>query len=116
MRVLILLIIFAIGFSGYMTAAHALPWEGCDPVAVTDVQGAQDVSHHAKASEDESGQNSASFEFLADCHDCCMSHVLHIDEYRFDTQQPVAVLTPMPREGYVGDFRSTLLRPPRSFV
>lgn len=128
MRVLLMLLIFAIGFSGYSAAAHAFGHESCDPAMM--MQMADDSAEHEgmdmsdcpghEADQDQQkdadADKSSSKGKCMDCTHCCTSHAVSISEYSVGFLPPSSVLNPPPLNLSAGDFLFSLLRPPKSLV
>ena len=125
MRVLLMLLIFAIGFSGYSAAAHAFGHESCNPMmqqANTDSDHKNmDMSdcpgHQAEQDQSkEADQDKTSKTKCTDCTHCCTSHAMGLPSYSFYLPPLAAALNPQPMHGYVDEFFFSLLRPPKSLV
>lgn len=123
MRLFVMLLIFAIGFSGYSAAAHAFMKESCNPVVMAQAAsvevdmpcpGHSAVEQNQQEDTDQSDQ--ASKGKCMDCTHCCVSHAFNMPESSFNFLQPSAELNPLTVNGYAGDFLFSLLRPPKSLV
>lgn len=117
-----MLMIFAIGFSGFSAAAHAFDMESCGSMTMTQIDDAgmamPDCSDHkaaqdqGKATDHHKGANGK----CLDCTHCCMSHAMAIHDYSVDFPRLVTVHVPSPADVNVGDYRFSLLRPPKSLA
>jgi hypothetical protein len=126
MRVFLMLLIFAIGFSGYSAAAHAFGPDSCDPAMKAEMTNAgmdhgldmSDCPGH-QADQDkqtDADQSKSSKEKCMDCTHCCTSHAVNLSDYSVNFLQPTAVLHPSLVHGYVDGLLTSLLRPPKSLV
>ena len=80
MRVLLILLIFAIGFSGFSAAAHAFDSKECHEAASVETQdntSPHDCPEHAAAKQDQSADNNGKKDkdLCLSCDHCCVSHV-----------------------------------------
>lgn len=127
MRVFLMLLIFAIGFSGYSAAAHAFGHESCDPAMM--MQMTDDAAHEGmdmsdcpghQADQDQqkdaSADKSTSKDKCMDCTNCCTSHAVSLSDYSVGFSPPSSVLNPSPLNLSAGDFIYSLKRPPKSLV
>lgn len=123
MRMFLMLLIFAIGFSGYSAAAHAFGPDSCDPAAMekmmdqgTDVS---DCPEH-QADQDKQKDSDTSKTSKAkciDCTHCCTSHAINFTDYSINFLLPLSsLLSPRPIHGHVDEVFFYLLRPPKSLV
>lgn len=122
MRVFLMLLIFAIGFSGYSAAAHAFGPDSCNPAAMEKMadQG-MDMSdcpgHQTDQDEQtDTDQSKSSKTKCMDCTHCCTSHAISLSNYSINFPPLAAVLNPQPLDLRVGDYFFSLLRPPKSLV
>lgn len=123
MRVFLMLIIFAIGFSGYSAAAHAFGPDSCTSTMKAEMadQGidmAGCASHQAdQDKQSDADQNKNSGKMCLDCTHCCASHSMNLSNYDFGLPEPEASrLSPSPEASHNSDFIASMLRPPRSLV
>lgn len=122
MRVFLMLLIFAIGFSGYSAAAHAFGPDSCNSAAtekmadqgmdMSDCPGHQ-ADQDKKADADQSKSSKTK---CMDCTHCCTSHAISLPDYSMNFQPQTTVLNLPPTSGIDGDYLMSLLRPPKSFV
>jgi len=123
MRVFFMLLIFAIGLSGYSAAAHAFAPDSCNPamkaemadqrVDVSDCAGHQD-DQGKQASPD---QDKKSDKICLDCAHCCASHSMGLSNYDFGFPElEASYLSPSPEVDNNRDFIASMLRPPKSPV
>lgn len=122
MRVFLMLLIFAIGFSGYSAAAHALGPDSCDPVTMekmadTGMDMSDCPGHQADQDQQkDSDQGKSSKAKCMDCTHCCTSHAISLPNYSVNIPSLKAVLNPQPMHGHVDEVFFSLLRPPKSLV
>lgn len=119
MRVLLMIVMFAIGFSGYSAAAHAARTGSCDPAATSKAGGggasAGLASHGDHAKEQETGKSAAGGDCV-DCGHCCASHAFGLAAHAVNFHRQETALAAPPVEKRTGDYLSSLLRPPKSLV
>lgn len=129
MRILLMLLIFAVGFSGYSAAAHAFGHETCDPAVMAQMADDNDVEHQAMDMSDCPGhqvdqghQKDADTDKTAnkgkcmDCTHCCTSHAMSLPDYRVIALPQTSVSDLNSVDLLVGDFLYSLKRPPKSLV
>lgn len=126
MRVFLMLLIFAIGFSGYSAAAHAFGPDSCNPtmkaeMADSNMDQGMDMSdcpgHQAdQDKQTDNDQSKSSKAKCMDCTHCCASHAMNLPEYSMNFQPQATVLNLPPTTGIDGDYLMSLLRPPKSLV
>jgi len=122
MRVFLILLIFAIGFSGYSAAAHAFGKDSCNPAAMSKmVDEGMDMSDCPghQADQDQTKDTDAgktAQEKCMDCTHCCASHAMNLPDYSMSFQPQTTVLNLPPTTGIDGDYLLSLLRPPKSLV
>jgi hypothetical protein len=122
MRMFLMLLIFAIGFSGYSAAAHAFGPDSCDPAMMSQMaDDGMDMSdcpgHQAGQDKQKDADTSKTSKAKCmDCTHCCASHAISLSNYSVNFPPLAAVLNPQPMHGYVDDVFSSLLRPPKSLV
>ena len=115
MRILILTLILAIGFSGYSAAAHAFAMETCGSAAIektTDCAG----HHEDQTSDHGSDQHSSGKGACLDCHHCCTSYAVGLPDYSVSYLPQAKLHHPMPAQDYSDYFAFSLLRPPKTLV
>lgn len=123
-----MLLIFAIGFSGYSAAAHAFGHQSCDP-AMMEQMADDSVEHEGMDMSDCSGHHAdqdqqkdadtdktASKGKCMDCTHCCTSHAMSLSDYGVALIPQASVFAPTSVDQRVGDFLYSLKRPPKSFV
>jgi len=110
MHIFVMLFIFAIGFSGYSSAAHAFGHEFCDK-SIEMQHGQHDHHDHQKDAD------TKKFSSKDKCLDCCTSQVMSLHDFKsvFLPQHSVLELTYVDLLR-IGDFLYSLKRPPKSFV
>ncbi|MGE0252119.1 MAG: hypothetical protein AB7G80_05330 [Dongiaceae bacterium] len=115
MRILILLLIFAIGFSGFSAAAHAFDSPKCgQSLSAEKTDGAQnDCASHLKNDSKEDQTSKDAKHSCISCGHCCTAHATI-------TQFSVNVEVPVRKTAFTNinsdpddDFISGLKRPPR---
>lgn len=111
MRMLIMLLIFAIGFSSYVSAANAFSAKDCAGARAV----MADCADHADMGIKKQASDEA-MTICLDCHHCCTSHVLDVMASDFVFREHAASLYAPVVLNRTGDFLFSLLRPPRSFV
>lgn len=123
MRIFIMLLIFAIGFSGYSAASHAFAPDSCNPTMkaeITDqgVDVADCVGHQDdQGKQTNPDQDKNSDKICLDCTHCCASHSMSLSNYDFDLPEPEAShLSPSLEASPNSDYIASMLRPPRSLV
>ena len=122
MRVFLMLLIFAIGFSGYSAAAHAFGPDSCDPAMKAEMaDSGMDMSdcpgHQADQDKQKDTDTSKTSKAKCmDCTHCCASHAMNLPEYSMNFQAQATVLNLPPTTGIDGDYLMSLLRPPKSLV
>lgn len=117
MRVLIVLIILAINFSGFSTAAHAFTDVFCDSVSGQQVEAGSKCPDHQLTSASEkgtAGDLSGKAQCL-DCINCCGGHVFSNMPSATLLVQAVAipVTYPVLTDNIAGEYAFSLLRPPK---
>ena len=119
MRVFLMLMIFAIGFSGYSAAAHAYGDMGCQPNSkaevVDQVMDMGDCLGHQEEGDTQNNTDKTSSKSM-DCTHCCASHAINLSYYSMNIHALAAVLNPPPQTENDGDYLFSLLRPPKFFV
>ena len=123
MRIFLMLLIFAIGFSGYSAAAHAFGPDSCDTETMSQIAdngtNASDCSGH-QADQDkqtDTNQSKSSKAKCMDCVHCCASHAISLSNYNFDLPEPEASrLSPSLEASHNSDFITLMLRPPRFLI
>lgn len=119
MRVLILLLIFCIGFSGFSTAAHAIEPSHCGSSSLVEVDDStsaavDDCTEMSQKSK--SGESKEQGHVCLNCGHCCVSH-LALADLDITVDVPVIKSTFTIVDSDVdNDFISTLKRPPKSLV
>jgi hypothetical protein len=127
MRVFLMLLIFAIGFSGYSAAAHAFGPDSCNPAmkaekADSGMDQGMNMSDCPDHQADQDQQKNTDQSKTAkkgkcmDCTHCCTSHAISLPNFSINLPQLAAVLNPKPIQGHVDDVFFSLLRPPKSLV
>lgn len=115
MRILVLLLVFAIGFSGFSAAAHTFDSSKCGQISsVEEADDTQDAcAQHAKNDFKDKQTSKDVKHSCISCGHCCMSHATI-------TQGSINVAVPVLKTAFVNinaepddDFISGLKRPPR---
>lgn len=122
MRVFFILLIFAIGFSGYSAAAHAFVQGDCTPASISkamdegiDMSDCPGHKGGKDAKEDaESGKTSKAK--CLDCTHCCMTHVTLQQNDMITFPSIANIHSPSLEYGEARDSLFSQLRPPRSLV
>lgn len=115
MRVLFMLLIFAIGFSGYTAAAHAY---GSDCSGMSQTQDSATKMVVCPDSQDNAGDQTDKSQVpnSMDCHHCCCSQLGFQSDFSMNIETGNSVLSPTPYQVPADSHISSLLRPPKSFV
>lgn len=113
MRILLLLIIFALGFGGYSAAAHAFGNAECQS-SVMDK--ASDCLGHKAIADASQDQNDSAGDHCIDCGHCCPSHAIHDHYYSGSLSVLSMTVKPLLADTYQDSFLLSLLRPPRNLV
>ncbi len=116
MRVLIVLMILAINFSGFSTAAHAFTDVFCDSVSGQQVEAGAECPDHQLTSASEKGTagDLAGKAQCLDCIHCCGGHVYNMPLASLPVQAVVTPVTyPVLTDNIAGDYAFSLLRPPK---
>lgn len=129
MRIFLILLIFAIGFSGYSAAAHAFSHLSCDPDIMIQIEDASaghanmDMSDCPEHQADQNHKKDAGIEKVAskdkciDCTKCCASQVMSLHDFKgFFLPQSIILEPTSVGLLRVGDFLYSLKRPPKSLV
>ena len=120
MRIFLMVLIFAIGFSGYSAAAHAFSMDSCGKAALEksidqDKNCADHQGHQAASPQDDHGHKSGKTVCL-DCHHCCAAPMAGIPAISMNFPPPVKAQHVLPSFGYSDDLAFSFLRPPRTLV
>lgn len=119
MRVLILLLIFCIGFSGFSTVAHAVESSHCGSSSLAEMSDSTSAAVDDCAEmpqKDKSGESKKQSHVCLNCGHCCVSH-LALADLDITVDVPVIKSTFTIVDSDVdNDFISTLKRPPKSLV
>jgi hypothetical protein len=120
MRVLVLLLVFAIGFGGYSTAAHAAAQQGCGSLVVSKSldSGNDDCSDYQSSRQNKDAHKKAADDsgVCLDCLHCCTSHVMNTGYYSLTLPLQIGSLFPVFRGMPIGAHQFSFLRPPQSIV
>lgn len=119
MRIFLILVIFAIGFSGYSNASHAMNREACASLMQSEtVKNNQipDCGHHGSVKKDASKKAGKSA--CLDCVHCCTSHVTGLPDLSVSVKAlPAEAALVSSRLPLLKSERLfSLLRPPRNLV
>lgn len=90
MRVFLMLIIFAIGFSGFSTVAHAFDSQSCAQImSAENVQSNDmDCAGHANSGEKQEKSSKDGKHLCLNCGHCCVSHAA-LTQPSFNFNPPV---------------------------
>lgn len=127
MRVLVLLLIFAIGFSGYSAAVHAYDHKNCHLTAATPIADdaapedmiVSECSGHQVDSDlqiDVTSDQTTSKSKCMDCSHCCASHAVRPTDYEVVFELQSSVLTPLSADQGIGEVVCSPKRPPKFLV
>jgi len=132
MRITLILLIFAIGFSGYSAAAHAVGHQFCDQAMMVQIEDdnteeyatsvdMSDCPEHNKfyqgQQKDADTENVTTKEKCIDCTKCCASQVMNLNDYRSIFFPQSSVLEPTNVDLlHTGDFLFSLKRPPKFII
>lgn len=122
-----MMLIFAIGFSGYAAAAHSVAGESCNPAAMemssdhAAKAGMPDCPGHAddavQADSSDTADSSKSTKSIClDCHHCCTAHATAVTSYSLNVPADDASLVMPPSDAHKVGRLFSLLRPPKSLV
>lgn len=110
-----MLLIFAIGFSGYSAAAHAFGPDSCNTAMKAEM--ADQGVDVADCADHQDSQEKNSDKICLDCTHCCASHAISLSNYNFALPEPDASgLSYSLEASHNSDFIASMLRPPRSLV
>jgi hypothetical protein len=117
MRVFLLLLIFAIGFSGYSTASHAFGEDSCASATQSEMASNTDcATHTGNADAKKDTKNSDEKSVCLDCIHCCASHVANLANWSVSFSPVTAghssALSPVLKDNYL----FSLLRPPKTII
>lgn len=116
MRVLIVLLIFAINCSGFSTAAHAVAEVLCDSNGQGQVESIIKCADHqfTSAVEKSTQSDTSSKTQCLDCIHCCAGHVLSmtLSPLPFEAVS-LNVSYPVLSDRITGNYHFSLLRPPK---
>lgn len=123
MRVLILLMILSLGFSGFSTAAHAVESSHCGSAASFEAHDSSatmldDCADNGKetAQKDKCSESNEQKHACVSCGHCCVSHFA-LTAFGVSVDLPAIKSTFTIVDSDVdNDFISTLKRPPKSLV
>lgn len=101
MRMFLALLIFAIGFSGYATATHAME------------MGSKEVSMDCHKAQSDDTQNEKSD---VQCHDCCLANAVFTSLTHLPTLNIPSDVKPLKTDAFIDSFVFSLLRPPRTLA
>lgn len=113
MRAFFMILVFAIGLSGYMAGAHAFSGEECAPTHMSHDAGGSEESVDMTLADTSSDRTA---DLCLDCHHGCVSHAVNAAVVSVmlpplsNTTNPVAIVDSR------GDYFFSLLRPPKSFI
>lgn len=116
MRVLIVLLMFAIGFSGFSTTAHAFSDVLCDSGISQQMDSDSECADHQMAPDvkKDTGGELAAKDKCIDCMHCCSGHVYSLTVSVLPMQAIfVPVTYPVLTDRIAGDYAFSLLRPPQ---
>lgn len=118
MRVFLMLLIFAIGFSGFSTVAHAFDSQSCVQMMSAENVQSNDIECAGHASKTEKQQNSSKDgkHLCLNCGHCCMSHAVTPQDYINFSAPVFKTVFSFMHMNVDDDVVSGLKRPPRTLV
>jgi hypothetical protein len=114
MRVFLMLLIFAIGYSGFTAAAHAY---GSDCGMTQSKESPADKAgcpDEQQKIDDQADQNKSTGGI--DCHHCCSAEIGFSSDFSVNFDIASMLLSPLPDQVPTDSHISSLLRPPRHLV
>ena len=114
MRFILMLIAFAVAFSGYASVAHAFGDDLCNPASVQLSDDGADITGHTAhktAQKDKSCSDQC-----PECTHCCASHAIGLPGHSVHTPPLLAVFESVAILEPVGRVYFSLLRPPKPLV
>lgn len=116
MRILVLLLVFAIGYNGFSTAVHAFDWQKCDQSALIEKNKSSTTSLDFNANKDESKNTPDTEATCLACGQCCAFHA-YIPQSGLIVNVPASASSFAIVHHYIsGDILSGFKRPPRILV
>ena len=117
MRVLVILLIFAIGFSGFSAAAHAFDSQKCaQGVSLEKNMSSMDDCHDGAANKDDNSGTKDGKHLCLTCGHCCVSHVAMPAMGLMMSDTVVSLSYTAVDTSLDGDILSGFERPPKSLV
>lgn len=114
MKFFLAFMIFALAFSGYSAASHAMGQKDCSSIT----QSQSDECDHADASSDKdhAKKHEKSGGKCIDCTHCCASSAAILQTKQFGFSLTDAVFAPEPSQAHPQGRIFSLLRPPRTLA
>jgi hypothetical protein len=110
-----MLLIFAIGYSGFTAAAHAFGPISSEKAQAVSMASCVDCQTENTDNGDNDDNGKASNGCMS-CHHCCGSQLGFHPDFSINIEITAGVLSPLPDQVPTDSHISTLLRPPKTLV
>lgn len=118
MRTFLVILMLAIGFSGFSAAAHAFGKDPCDKMSINNVviiDHTECADHQADQDQKDGADKTAKGQCL-DCTHHCASHAYGISDYAIKAPPAQENDYTVMVDRLTGDYFASLLRPPKTLV
>lgn len=118
MRILLMILVFAIGFSGFPAAAYAFSKDSCDSAILSQLADTnhEGCSDHHQDQKEKASHDKAEKSKCLDCAHCCTSHAFNASSYSLKFHLEARKVFPILKDRPIGDYHFSLLRPPKALV
>ncbi len=120
MRIFVMILIIAIGLSGFPAAAHAFSKDSCDSSASSQLADADHEvcadHNHDQDQKEKVGHDKAAKSQCLDCVHCCTGHAFNTSTDALKLHAETNKTFPVLADRSIGDYHSSLLRPPQTLV
>jgi hypothetical protein len=128
MRIILMILVVAIGFGGYMAAAHAFGSVPCNSVMeqvinentlpndIMDISKCLEYQVEKDQPKNADNDKSSHKTSCLDCSHCCASHAAGLINVGLILDFPSQKLNPPKDQILAGEYLFSLLRPPKSLV